>query len=64
MMDASPIKVVAALISDAAGRVLLVRKRGTSDISYLEKLICPKLHWTRGIPLHAKGFICERYEKG
>jgi 8-oxo-dGTP diphosphatase len=29
-MDASPIKVVAALISDGAGRVLLVRKRGTA----------------------------------
>jgi 8-oxo-dGTP diphosphatase len=29
MMDGSPIKVVAALISDQAGRVLLVRKRGT-----------------------------------
>jgi 8-oxo-dGTP diphosphatase len=28
-MDAGPIKVVAALISDDAGRVLLVRKRGT-----------------------------------
>ena len=29
-MDAHPIEVVAALISDAAGRVLLVRKRGTT----------------------------------
>jgi 8-oxo-dGTP diphosphatase len=29
-MDAKPIEVVAALISDAAGRVLLVRKRGTT----------------------------------
>jgi len=29
-MDAHPIEVVAALISDAAGRVLLVRKRGTA----------------------------------
>jgi 8-oxo-dGTP diphosphatase len=29
-MDRSPIKVVAALISDEAGRVLLVRKRGTA----------------------------------
>jgi 8-oxo-dGTP diphosphatase len=29
-MEAHPIEVVAALISDAAGRVLLVRKRGTA----------------------------------
>lgn len=29
-MDACPIKMVAALISDAAGPVLLLRKRGTS----------------------------------
>jgi 8-oxo-dGTP diphosphatase len=29
-MDSRPIEVVAALISDAAGRVLLVRKRGTT----------------------------------
>jgi 8-oxo-dGTP diphosphatase len=29
-MDARPIEVVAALISDAEGRVLLVRKRGTA----------------------------------
>jgi len=28
-MDAAPIRIVAALIRDAAGRVLLVRKRGT-----------------------------------
>jgi len=44
--------------------LLTLRKRGTSDIPFLEKLICPKLAWTRGMPLHAKGFICERYEKG
>ena len=29
-MGADPIEVVAALISNAAGRVLLVRKRGTA----------------------------------
>jgi 8-oxo-dGTP diphosphatase len=29
-MDAGPIRIVAALIRDDAGRVLLVRKRGTS----------------------------------
>ena len=29
-MNGAPIKVVAALISDDAGRVLLVRKRGTA----------------------------------
>jgi 8-oxo-dGTP diphosphatase len=29
-MDAAPIRIVAALIRDDAGRVLLVRKRGTS----------------------------------
>jgi len=44
--------------------LLTLRKRGTSDIPFLEKLICPKLSWTKGMPLHAKGFICERYEKG
>lgn len=45
---------------------LTMRKRGTSNIKELEKLVCSiaeKGRWGHGIPLAAKGFVCERYRK-
>jgi DNA polymerase len=47
--------------------LLSLRKKGTSNIKELERLVCviaEKGRWGHGIPLAAKGFICERYEKG
>lgn len=47
--------------------LLTLRKRGTSNIKELEKLVCvigEKGQWGYGIPLAAKGFTCIRYEKG
>lgn len=42
---------------------LTLRKAGTSDIKFLEKTVCDIPSWGRGIPLAAKGFVCERYKK-
>lgn len=44
--------------------LLTLRRKGTTVIKYLEKLICELKPWMQGMPLAAKGFICERYEKG
>lgn len=47
--------------------LLSLRKKGTSNIKELERLVCvvaEKGRWGHGIPLAAKGFVCNRYEKG
>lgn len=43
--------------------VLCLRKTGTSDIKFLERTVCAIPSWGKGIPLAAKGFVCERYKK-
>ena len=43
--------------------VLTMRKKGTSDIKHLEELVCDIPDWSAGMPLAAKGFICDRYKK-
>lgn len=46
--------------------LLTLRKKGTSDLVRLEKLVCVAAnddHWGHGIPLAAKGFITVRYKK-
>lgn len=42
---------------------LTMRKKGTSNIKELEALVCNVPAWSMGMPLAAKGFICERYKK-
>lgn len=42
---------------------LTMRKKGTSNIKELEALVCNVPAWSKGMPLAAKGFICERYKK-
>lgn len=44
--------------------LITLRARGTSDIQRLERAVCRMPGWATGLPLEAKGFICQRYEKG
>lgn len=43
--------------------VLTLRPVGTSDIKFLEHAVCDLPSWTAGMPLAAKGFVCDRYKK-
>ena len=44
--------------------LLALRKRGTSNIKELEKLVCIQhIRWVKGMPLSAKGFVTIRYKK-
>lgn len=43
--------------------LLTLRKKGTSSKEELVRLACSIRSWSKGIPLAAKAFICERYEK-
>lgn len=43
--------------------VLTMRKKGTSNIKELEELVCDIPDWSKGMPLAAKGFVCDRYKK-
>lgn len=43
--------------------VLCLRRKGMSDIKFLERIVCAIPKWGKGIPLAAKGFVCERYKK-
>lgn len=43
--------------------VLTMRKKGTSNIKELEELVCDVPSWSNGMPLAAKGFVCDRYKK-
>lgn len=44
--------------------LLTLRRKGTTNMPHLEKLVCKKRPWMEGIPLSAKGFVCDRYQKG
>jgi len=51
------------VIGTVHDELLTLRLKGTSDIKHLEKLACTVPSWSRGMPLAAKGFLCERYKK-
>jgi DNA polymerase len=51
------------VIGTVHDEVLTLRKAGTSNIKELEKLVCTLPSWTKGMPLAAKGFVCDRYKK-
>lgn len=51
------------VIGTVHDELLTLRKKGTSDIRHLEKLACTVPSWSKGMPLAAKGFVCERYKK-
>lgn len=51
------------VIGTVHDEALTLRKRGTSNIKELEALVCNVPAWSKGMPLAAKGFICERYKK-
>jgi DNA polymerase len=42
---------------------LTLRPVGTSNIKALEKIVCAPRAWMAGMPLAAKGFVCDRYKK-
>ena len=43
--------------------VLTLRTIGAGSAKELEDLVCSIPSWSKGIPLAAKGFVCERYRK-
>lgn len=43
--------------------LIALRKKGTTDVKFLEKTVCEIPRWGRGIPLAAKGFVTIRYRK-
>jgi DNA polymerase len=51
------------VIGTVHDEALTLRKVGTSNIKELEALVCNVPAWSKGMPLAAKGFICERYKK-
>lgn len=51
------------VIGTVHDELLTLRLRGTSSVNDLEKLACTVPSWSKGMPLAAKGFICERYKK-
>lgn len=51
------------VIGTVHDELLSLRKKGTTDIKGLEKLVCTVPSWSKGMPLAAKGFVCERYKK-
>lgn len=51
------------VIGTVHDELLTLRKKGTSCVKELEKLVCTIPRWSTGIPLAAKGFICDRYKK-
>lgn len=51
------------VIGTVHDEILTLRQRGTSDVRALEKIVCDVPSWSKGIPLAAKGFVCERYKK-
>lgn len=52
------------VIGTVHDELLTLRKKGTSDIKELERLVCDVPSWSEGMPLASKGFVCDRYEKG
>lgn len=51
------------VIGTVHDELLTLRLKGTSDVKHLEKLACTVPSWSKGMPLAAKGFVCERYKK-
>jgi DNA polymerase len=51
------------VIGTVHDELLTLRLKGTSNVKELEKLACTVPRWSKGMPLAAKGFICERYKK-
>lgn len=51
------------VIGTVHDELLSLRKKGTSNVKELEALVCNVPAWSKGMPLAAKGFICERYKK-
>lgn len=51
------------VIGTVHDELLSLRKRGTSNVKELEALVCNVPAWSKGMPLAAKGFVCERYKK-
>lgn len=51
------------VIGTVHDEALTLRKKGTSNIKELEALVCNVPAWSKGMPLAAKGFVCERYKK-
>jgi DNA polymerase bacteriophage-type len=52
------------VIGTVHDEVLTLLPAGTADVPTLEKLVCKMPDWADGIPLAAKGFVCQRYQKG
>ena len=51
------------VIGTVHDELLSLRKKGTSNVKELEALVCNVPAWSKGMPLAAKGFICDRYRK-
>ncbi len=52
------------VIGTVHDELLTLVQRGMARIKELEKVVCiPHIKWTKGMPLAAKGFVCERYKK-
>lgn len=51
------------IIGTVHDEALTMRKKGTSNVKELEALVCDIPAWSKGMPLAAKGFICDRYRK-
>lgn len=51
------------VIGTVHDELLTLRLKGTSNVKELEKLACTVPRWSKGMPLAAKGFVCERYKK-
>lgn len=51
------------VIGTVHDELLTMRKKGSSDVKSLEGIVCRVPSVYRGLPLAAKGFVCERYKK-
>jgi DNA polymerase len=51
------------VIGTVHDEVITLRDEGTGDIKALELLVCDVPDWADGMPLAAKGFVCDRYKK-
>jgi DNA polymerase len=51
------------VIGTVHDEVITVVPKGQGDIKALELLVCKVPAWADGMPLAAKGFVCDRYKK-
>ena len=51
------------VIGTVHDEVITVVAKGRGDIKALELLVCKVPAWADGMPLAAKGFVCDRYKK-